>query len=284
MEKQNFVSLIKTYWSRITVLKRILWIIFLLIYLVFPQFLVIPLAIYLFYIVSAKMPRWLHVLSSLTIFIFIYAIAVLIFVGFLWVTTDVDEEDEYTYTALELSETEEKYYKKMIGELDFYQIDPLLTDDDHIFKLIGLMGYRRGYWFNRAPLDSPTILLIPYELNQGEEDLFIEINYETDIKSFSYSFKDKFKNIITLSPEEDVISVNIVIRNFADEVIYTFDSILIYQDRLENPYPMDYGGQYDPHPIKTIILNNIGIHIATIFMIFSTYLFDRKYQKFLNKK
>jgi hypothetical protein len=47
---------------------------------------------------------------------------------------------------------------------------------------------------------------------------------------------------------------------------------------------MDFGGQYDPTPLKTYLLNIIASYIATVFMVSAAYIYHLKYKRFIIEK
>jgi hypothetical protein len=284
MKHRMIIRDFKGYWANQNGLNKALLITLSILYLFIPQFLIIPFALYLFYEVEKRMKKWKHYFITLGVFILIYAIAIALFVSFLLLTTETLEDKTFTYTDIELTAKETKLYQKMINEVDFYVIDPLMTEDGQPFKLIGLIGYNTGYWFNRSAIDYPEILLIPYYLDQGVNDLFISITYHEDIDELFYSVKHQMNKIISLNPNQNVTSIQINVENGLNQVIYSFDEITIYHNRLEHPLVMDFGGQYDPTPLKTYLLNIIASYIATVFMVSAAYIYHLKYKRFIIEK
>lgn len=274
---------IKSFWSTLNRFSKVLWIIFSILYLFIPQFLIIPLSLYVFYRVVYHMKKWKHFFIACGSFLLIFALAIALFVTFLFITTDSFEDRVYTYTDIPLTDKEEKWYHAMIEEVDYYVIDPIMMSEDQPFKMIGIMGYNTGYWFNRDPFNWPVIELIFYQFDEDQSDLWIFVNYEDGIDELSFSMKRERTKMITLNPNDEVTSIEIRVENGMNQVIYTFDEIIIYPYE-DQPMNMDFGGQYDPTPFKTFLSNLIGAHLATLFILSLSYVYHKKYQLYILKK
>lgn len=268
---------IKNHFMRLSHFQKIGFIILLLLYLVFPQMVLLPLSVLFIFIMLYKVPGVKKKAISLSVMLTIYAIAIALFLGFLLLTGADSINDEYVMTDLPLSNQAEKMYMNMIEDLSFYEVDPLYVGSQETFEMMVVMGYTRGYWFNREPIDYPRVLITPFSLSSTYNDLDIYIYNQFGSEIEYYSFKSSFASIQTKELNDDITSIIIQVKDSNRNVLYDSGEIDIYHERTENPNELSFGGQYDPTPTRNWILNAIAAHIAGLFIYVSLYYLWNKF-------
>ncbi|TNF08718.1 MAG: hypothetical protein EP317_02535 [Bacillota bacterium] len=283
MRFKDIVENIKVYWSKRSSTSRIGLVLFFVVYLIIPQpFIIVAGGMVLFasFQVVKKVSHWFYI--AIPAIMIIYALGLSLFILMLFLTTDSVTEDEYVITEDPLTTREEFFYKEMIYELDFYQVDPINTDHILNFEMLSLVGYRRGYWFNRAPKDHAQLLMTPHS-NLPDVELEIYLYNQSGAELAYYSFMDNIHEVIRYEVPEDIISIIIQIENIQGDILYDSGEIAIYHDIDYNPNQIAKGGQYDPNPVATYVLNAFAAHLGALFIITMLVSVNNTYQKWIKK-
>ncbi|MDX9692369.1 MAG: hypothetical protein RBT45_07920 [Acholeplasmataceae bacterium] len=283
MNYKDVILYLKNQWSKRSSFGRFGFVFFAVIYLVIPQpFIIGACLVFFFYSfnLAKTFKHWLFIFIPAQLIIFAFGLTLFIF--FLFITTDSVTESEYIMTENALTTTEVNVYKDMIYELDFYEVDPINTDNSLPFEMLSLVGYKRGYWFNRDAMDSPQLLITPFGNDTGDElEIYIYNQFGTELRY--YSFMNNFNDIITFEVPEDVISLIVQVENIAGDILYDSGEIEIYHDIDFNPNLISKGGQYDANPLGTYVLNAIAAHLGALLMITMMISAYNTYNKFTKK-
>jgi energy-coupling factor transporter transmembrane protein EcfT len=283
MNYKDVIQYLKNAWSKRSSFGRFGLVFFAVIYLVIPQPFIIGACIVFFFYsfnIAKTFKHWLIIFIPFQLIT--YALGLTFFIFFLFITTDSVTESEYIMTETPLTTAEVNAYKDMIFELDFYEVDPINTDSNLPFEMLSLVGYKRGYWFNREAIDSPQLLITPFSNQTGDElEIYIYNQFGTELRY--YSFMRELDSIITFEVPEDVISLIVQVENVAGDILYDSGEIEIYHDIDFNPNLIAKGGQYDANPLATYVLNALAAHLGALLMITMIISGYNTYHKFTKK-
>lgn len=278
MTFKDIIVKITEYWSKRSSMGRFGLALFAMIYLVAPQPIIIAAGLILIFSSLQVVKSFTHwFLIAIPSIIVTYALGLSLFILFLFLTTDQVTADEYVMTEMALTTQEKNAYISLIDEVDYYQVDPIMTTGDLGFDLMTLVSYKTGYWFNRNPIESPIIMLSPYQYDADHLDFEIYIYNQFGHELKYYNLLDHIYDVIRFDVPEDTLSIIIQVENVQGEILYDSGEIDIYHDMDYNPNLLAKGGQYDANPLKTFVLNAVGAHLAAILIatllvsIYNTY-------------
>lgn len=266
-----------------SLLEKIVYSILLLVYLVFPQVLIFPLAFVFVIYVVINMKNLKYRLYALLSMIPIFAIGILVFAGFLFITTPESFNNTFKHTSLTLTPQEQRLYERLIDEVDYYKLDPVIMNPYQDFALIGLYGYRTSYWFNRNPIDQPVFYVIPYQLESTEDIDLLVLNHNLVIFRRE-PIKNHVNKTLEIRIPDSVRSITIEIRNKQNQLLYRSQVIPVKQDRNDYPEPIYYGGQYVEKPLRTWIMNALGVHLGSIAVITMSYALSKRFDHLFIEK
>ena len=266
-----------------SIAEKIVYGFLLLIYIVFPQILIFPLAFVFIIYVVINMKNFKYRLYAILAMIPMFAIGILVFAGFLFLTTPSSFDNYYKYTSLHMTQKEESLYKRLIDELDFYKLDPILVQDDDL-SLVGIYGYRRSYWFNRDPFDQSVLYLIPYQISSTYDHVDVLVLNHNLVIFNRQSIHNQIDKTIEINIPQSVRSVTIEFRTDDNILLYRSEVIVVASNRLDYPEPIYFGGQYQEKPLRTWIMNAIGVHLGFMVVMTLAYGLSKRFDYLLIKK